>query len=122
MSRLANPPQQPAPRSHQRTSPVPNLGSSAPPCGHWRPSDTVTDSGRLRPGALREVVTAFLAAHPDEAFTATKISRHLEHSSGATANSLTALVKNGIARQVSENPRRYQYVPSQSDTPADTNN
>ncbi|MBQ0863073.1 hypothetical protein [Streptomyces sp. RK75] len=68
------------------------------------------------------MVTAFLTAHPDEAFTATKISRRLEHSSGAIANSLAALAKSGIARQVSEYPRRYQYAPPQSDTPADTNN
>ncbi|MEU2721594.1 hypothetical protein [Streptomyces smyrnaeus] len=99
----------------------PEPGKLCPTCGHWRPSETVTDSGRLRPGALREMVTAFLAAHPDEAFTATKISRHLEHSSGAIANNLVALTKQGIAKQVSESPRRYQYAP-QDGAPDNANN
>ncbi|MFE0760191.1 hypothetical protein [Streptomyces smyrnaeus] len=102
--------------------PRPEPGKMCPTCGHWRPSDTLTDNGRLRPGALREMVTAFLAAHPDEAFTATKISRHLEHSSGAIANNLAKLAKNGIARQVSDSPRRYQYAPPQSDTHTSTPN
>jgi len=100
----------------------PEPGKMCPTCGHWRPSETVTDSGRLRPGALREMVTAFLAAHPDEAFTATAISRHLEHSSGAIANNLAKLAKNGIAQQVSDSPRRYQYISPQSDTPDSANN
>ncbi|MFF9560350.1 hypothetical protein ACF1DY_31620 [Streptomyces albus] len=102
--------------------PRPEPGKMCPTCGHWRPSDTVTDSGRLRPGALREMVTAFLAAHPDEAFTATKISRHLEHSSGAIANNLAALAKKGIAKQVSDSPRRYRYAPPQSETRTTTPN
>ncbi len=69
----------------------PEPGKRCPTCGHWRSSDTHTDSGRLRPGALREKVVSFLADHSYEAFTATKISRHLEHSSGAIANSLATL-------------------------------
>ncbi|MEU7317202.1 hypothetical protein [Streptomyces sp. NPDC007083] len=94
----------------------PEPGKRCPTCGHWRPSDTLTDTGRLRPGALRQIVTAFLASHPDEAFTATAISRQVERSSGAIANSLTAMAKDGIARQVSDSPRRYQYVPPQGGT------
>ncbi len=93
-----------------------------PACGRWRPSDTLTDSGRLRPGALREMITAFLAARPDEAFTATAISRHVERSSGAIANSLVALTKDSITKQVSDSPRRYQYIPPKGDAPASTPN
>ncbi|WP_026004601.1 helix-turn-helix domain-containing protein [Streptomyces sp. AA1529] len=100
----------------------PEPGKSCPTCGHWRPSETVTDSGRLRPGALREMVLAFLAAHPDEAFTATKISRHLEHSSGAIANNLATLAKNGLTKQVSESPRRYQHLPPNDNAPSDISN
>lgn len=37
---------------------------------------------RLAPGALRDMVIAHLQAHPDEAFTATRISRVIEKSSG----------------------------------------
>ncbi|WP_432106665.1 hypothetical protein [Streptomyces sp. AA1529] len=65
---------------------------------------------------------AFLAAHPDEAFTATKISRHLEHSSGAIANNLATLAKNGLTEQVSESPRRYQHLPPNDNAPGDISN
>ncbi|MGI5352996.1 hypothetical protein ACQEU8_33180 [Streptomyces sp. CA-250714] len=115
---VARDPQPPA----DITRSAPEPGKPCPTCGHVRPSDTVTDSGRLRPGALREMVIAFLAARPDEAFTATAISRHVERSSGAIANSLVTLTKDGIAQQVSESPRRYQYIPPQSDTPSSTPN
>ncbi|MFD8723896.1 hypothetical protein ACFV2H_39580 [Streptomyces sp. NPDC059629] len=46
--------------------------------------------------------------HPDEAFTATKISRVIEKSSGAIANALATLARQGIAEQASERPRTYR--------------
>ncbi|MFI6350232.1 hypothetical protein [Streptomyces sp. NPDC050560] len=64
--------------------------------------------GRLAPGALRELVIGHLRAHPGEAFTATKISRVIERSSGAIANALVTLVKQGLAEQVSDAPRTYR--------------
>ena len=63
---------------------------------------------RLQPGQLREMVAAHLSAHPDDAFTATAISRR---SSGAIANALATLTKQGLARQVCDAPRRYQLAP-----------
>ncbi|MFF1844504.1 hypothetical protein ACFVW9_22570 [Streptomyces sp. NPDC058217] len=59
---------------------------------------------RLAPGGLRQLVIDHLNAHPDEAFTATRISRTIDRSSGAIANALATLAKPGIAEQVSERP------------------
>ncbi|PJJ04204.1 sugar-specific transcriptional regulator TrmB [Streptomyces sp. 2333.5] len=64
--------------------------------------------GRLAPGALRQMVINHLQAHPGEAFTATRISRVIEKSSGAIANALVTLVKQGIAEQASDRPRTYR--------------
>ncbi|GAA1200405.1 hypothetical protein [Streptomyces rhizosphaericus] len=72
---------------------------------------TVNQSGhrtRLAPGALRQMVIGHLTAHPDEAFTATRISRIIEKSSGAIANALVTLTKQGITEQVTERPRTYR--------------
>ncbi|MBL1102755.1 hypothetical protein [Streptomyces coffeae] len=66
------------------------------------------DKVRLAPGALRQMVIAHLTAHPNEAFTATRISRTIEKSSGAIANALTTLTSQGIAEQVTKRPRTYR--------------
>ncbi|RPE38688.1 IclR-like helix-turn-helix domain-containing protein [Streptomyces sp. Ag109_O5-1] len=63
---------------------------------------------RLAPGGLRDMVIDHLQAHPGEAFTATKISRVIGKSSGAIANALVSLARQGIAEQVSERPRAYR--------------
>ncbi|WP_405598257.1 MULTISPECIES: helix-turn-helix domain-containing protein [unclassified Streptomyces] len=63
---------------------------------------------RLAPGALRQRVIDHLQAHPQDAFTATRISRVIERSSGAIANSLVILARQGIAEQVSDKPRTYR--------------
>ncbi|GAA0523638.1 MULTISPECIES: hypothetical protein [Streptomyces] len=82
--------------------------------GHTRteePQPTVNQSGhrtRLAPGALRQMVIGHLTAHPNEAFTATRISRIIEKSSGAIANALVTLTKQGITEQVTERPRTYR--------------
>lgn len=70
---------------------------------------------RLAPGALRQRVIDHLTAHPGEAFTATKISRTIEKSSGAIANCLSFLVKHQIAEQVGEGPRTYRLIPTRRD-------
>lgn len=75
------------------------------------PQPTAPSSGhrtRLAPGALRQMVIDHLTAHPDEAFTATRISRTIEKSSGAIANALATLAKQSIAEQVTEHPRTYR--------------
>ncbi|MBD0741672.1 helix-turn-helix domain-containing protein [Streptomyces sp. CBMA152] len=71
---------------------------------------------RLAPGALRHMVIKHLQAHPDEAFTATKISRVIEKSSGAIANCLVTLVKQQIAEQVSDTPRTYRLTAAETTT------
>ncbi|WP_166029169.1 TrmB family transcriptional regulator [Streptomyces chilikensis] len=67
-------------------------------------------SGRLAHGGLRQLVIEHLTAHPGEAFTATRIGRVLERSSGAVANALVTLTKQGRAEQVTERPRTYRAV------------
>ncbi|MEV3854975.1 helix-turn-helix domain-containing protein [Streptomyces sp. NPDC050095] len=63
---------------------------------------------RLAPGDLRQLVIDHLAAHPDDAFTATGISRAISKSSGAIANALVTLTKQNVAEQVSDRPRTYR--------------
>ncbi|MEE4599241.1 hypothetical protein V2J94_46875 [Streptomyces sp. DSM 41524] len=93
--------------------------ASEPPTSEAASEDTKTEetqptasqSGhrtRLAPGALRQMVIGHLTAHPDEAFTATRISRIIEKSSGAIANALVTLTKQGITEQVTERPRTYR--------------
>ena len=54
------------------------------------------------------MVVKHLQTHPQEAFTSTAISRVIGRSSGAIANALVTLTKQGHAQQVNERPRRYQ--------------
>ncbi|MFD7504949.1 hypothetical protein [Streptomyces sp. NPDC059850] len=78
---------------------------------------TVNQSGyrtRLAPGALRQMVVDHLTAHPDETFTATRISRIIEKSSGAIANALVTLTKQGITEQATERPRTYRLTTTPS--------
>ena len=61
-----------------------------------------------RPGQLRDLVQAHLAAHPAIEFTPHAIGRVLGRSSGAVANALDRLTALGQAQLTSERPRRYQ--------------
>ncbi|MFF2811809.1 hypothetical protein ACFVT2_32480 [Streptomyces sp. NPDC058000] len=84
-----------------------------------KPADAITlpsAKRRLAPGALRHMVIDHLQAHPDEAFTATKISRIIGRSSGAIANSLDKLASQGTVEQVSDRPRMFRLAAS---APAD---
>lgn len=60
------------------------------------------------------MVIDHLQAHPGEAFTATKISRVIEKSSGAIANALVTLTGQGITEQVSDRPRTYRWAAPQA--------
>jgi predicted transcriptional regulator len=71
---------------------------------------------RLAPGALRQTDIDHLTTHPGQAFTATRISRVIDKSSGAIANALVTLTKQGITELVNEEPRTYRMAP----TPART--
>jgi DNA-binding IclR family transcriptional regulator len=54
------------------------------------------------------MVLEHLAAHPEEAFTSTRISRAIGRSSGAIANALVTLTRQGLAEQVTVRPMAYR--------------
>jgi hypothetical protein len=62
-----------------------------------------------RPGQLRDLVAAHLAANPGAEFTPHAIGRVLGRSSGAVANALDRLTALGQAQLTSDKPRRYQH-------------
>ncbi|MCX5206912.1 hypothetical protein OG897_36615 [Streptomyces sp. NBC_00237] len=102
------------PNTAESTSPTAAQGSTRPapadptPALVAAPEAASTDGKRLAPGGLRQMVIDHLTAHPAEAFTATKISRAIDRSSGAIANALVSLVKQGLAEQVTDRPRTYR--------------
>jgi hypothetical protein len=71
-----------------------------------------------RPGQLRDLVTAHLAANPDAEFTPHAIGRVLARSSGAVANALDRLTALGNAQLTSDKPRRYRHRATTGSTPA----
>lgn len=71
-----------------------------------------------RPGQLRDLVQAHLAAHPDAEFTPHVIGRVLGRSSGAVANALDRLTALGHAQLTSDKPRRYRHQAATASTPA----
>ncbi|MDT0547724.1 hypothetical protein [Streptomyces lonegramiae] len=92
-------------------APTPPVEGTVPPGAPEAIPPTAVSGGdrvRLAPGALRQMVIDHLTAHPSEAFTATRISRVIAKSSGAIANALATLVRQGIAEQVTERPRTYR--------------
>ncbi|MFF4960947.1 hypothetical protein ACFY2Z_28560 [Streptomyces sp. NPDC001222] len=96
----------PVPAQHtgptEPTSPAP---STSLPAGNKR----------LAPGGLRQLVIEHLNARPGEAFTATRISRMIDRSSGAIANALATLAEQGLAEQVTDRPRTYRAaIPEQT--------
>ncbi|MGW1913245.1 hypothetical protein ACWCQS_21545 [Streptomyces sp. NPDC002076] len=70
-------------------------------------------SRRLARGALRQLVIDHLNAHPGESFTATRISRVIDRSSGAVANALVTLSTQGLIEQVTDRPRTYRAAPQE---------
>jgi hypothetical protein len=68
-----------------------------------------TTSPAARPGQLRDLVQAHLAAHPDAEFTPHSIGRVLDRSSGAVANALDRLTALGHAQLTTDKPRRYRH-------------
>ncbi|MBT2902643.1 hypothetical protein [Streptomyces sp. McG8] len=90
-------------------------GPRAMPTGPVGPGPETTvagargGSGRLAHGGLRQLVIEHLTAHPG-AFTATRIGRVIDRPSGAIANALVTLTKQGRAEQVTERPRTYRAV------------
>jgi hypothetical protein len=76
-----------------------------------------TTSPATRPGQLRDLVQAHLAAHRDADFTPHQIGRVLSRSSGAVANALDRLTALGQAQLTSDKPRRYRHQ-AKASTPA----
>ncbi|MFF1691592.1 MULTISPECIES: helix-turn-helix domain-containing protein [unclassified Streptomyces] len=86
------------------------------PTAGTRPVPVLAPKTRLAPGALRQRVIDHLQAHPQEAFTATRISRVIERSSGAIANALLILAQQSVAEQVSDKPRTYRLASPEAAT------
>ncbi|MFI0772939.1 hypothetical protein ACH4TQ_50205 [Streptomyces sp. NPDC021218] len=98
-------------------APEPPVEEAAPPAAPdvIQPTNLPTShKARLAPGALRDMVIDHLTAHPNEAFTATRISRAIEKSSGAIANALVTLTKQGTTEQITERPRTYRLTTAPS--------
>ncbi len=72
-----------------------------------RPEGGATNSPRLRPGALRALVHAWLAERPGQEFTPTRIGKELGRSAGAVGNALATMADQGEVIQTSQKPRRY---------------
>ena len=78
-------------------------------------------SPAARPGQLRDLVAAHIAANPDADFTPHAIGRVLSRSSGAVANALDRLTALGQAQLTSDKPRRYRHqAPASTPAPAGT--
>ncbi|MCX4458232.1 hypothetical protein OG585_37530 [Streptomyces sp. NBC_01340] len=98
----------------QTAEPAPVVALPAPRTAPIEPSSPAAITSlaggnkRLAPGGLRQLVIDHLNAHPGEVFTATRISRMIDRSSGAIANALATLAKQGIAEQVTDRPRTYR--------------
>jgi Mn-dependent DtxR family transcriptional regulator len=71
------------------------------------PDAAESSAQRLRPGALRSLIHAWLAERPGQEFTSTRISKELGRSAGAVGNALTTMTDQGEVVQTSRTPRRY---------------
>jgi predicted transcriptional regulator len=92
---------------------------AAAPADDDTPTVTATQadaatSPRLAKGGLRALVVDYLTAHPGEEMTAPKIGKSLGRSSGAVANALDTLVKNGQAELTREKPRTFRHRAAQT--------
>jgi predicted transcriptional regulator len=79
----------------------------------------LTESGRLRPGALRDLILACLAERLGQALSPTAIATILDRSAGAVANALRVLAGQGAVVLTQAKPRRYTIANPTSDQ-ADT--
>lgn len=78
-----------------------------------QPVDAAGGSGRLRPGALREIVIDYLRQRPDQDLSPSAIGKGLDRSAGAVANACDRSVTDGLLTQTSAKPRRYRWARSQ---------
>jgi DNA-binding transcriptional ArsR family regulator len=71
------------------------------------PASKGSSSQRLRPGALRTLVHAWLAERAGKEFTPTKIGKELGRSAGAVGNALATMTDAGEVTQTSAKPRMF---------------
>ena len=89
------------------------------------PASKDSSGQRLRPGALRALVHAWLAERPGQEFTPTRIGKELGRSAGAVGNALATMTDAGEVTQTSAKPRKYVLAaqPSEAaETEAETDN
>jgi nitric oxide reductase NorQ protein len=90
---------------------VPAAGTAAPggteATVKGSPEAAPPSAQRLRPGALRALIHAWLAERPGQDFTPTRISKELGRSAGAVGNALATMSDQGEVIQTSRKPRRY---------------
>jgi len=90
-------------------TPVPTQDPGAPTPGPpASPADQPpSGSGRLRSGALRQLVVGCLAERPRQALSPTAIAKRLDRSAGAVGNALRVLAGQGAVVQTQAKPRMY---------------
>ncbi len=95
----------PATGTSTRAEAVPPVADT--PDADQPPGDATGGGARLRPGALRDLVYAWLAERPGQEFTPTRIGKELGRSAGAVGNALATMTDQGEVVQTSSKPRRY---------------
>ena len=103
-------PSDPAPSDPAPSDPAPSDPAPSDPAPR---DDTNTEKvARLAPGGLRGMVEDYLRDHPADDLGPAKIGTELGRSSGAVANALDRLVKDGYAQMTSPKPKRYRLAPA----------
>lgn len=92
-------------RPARRTGPKHSSAPAEPGMNH-------SGTARLPKGALRGMVEDFLSEKPGEGFSPNAIAIALGRSSGAVANALDQMVRDGVVTMTSEKPRRYTFAAS----------
>ena len=107
-------PSDPAPSDPAPSDPAPSDPAPSDPI----PSDPIQGNTsaakivRLAPGGLRGMVEDYLRDHPSDELGPAQIGKELGRSSGAVANALDRLVKDGYALMTSPKPKRYRLAPA----------
>jgi hypothetical protein len=83
---------------------------------HTAPGGSPDGNAPTPKGGLRAKVAAWLAANLDKDITPGRLGTSLGHSSGAVANALATLARNGEAVQTREKPVSYAHPPTPRST------
>ncbi len=102
------------PASHSSTGTTVGHEQAAAKPAETVPEASTTPEANPRAGKneLRGKVEDYLLQHPDEEFGPHALGAALGHSSGAIANVLEKLVRDGYARRVGDSPKRYTAIPT----------